>query len=235
MSSELIWLSAVELLEGYGKGEFSPVEVTAGGARPDRRQRRSAQRVQSGRRRACAGRGEGERGALAESGAPGPGRRRADRGQGSYPDRGLADDARLKDHRPGPALERGRAVGGAHARAWRRLHRQDHDARIRLEGGDRQYAYRHHAQSLGRLQDTWGLERRVVGGGRRRHVTAFLRHGWRRLDPHPRGLRRHLRHQAELRPGAGLSHEPVRHGRPCRPDDPHGRGFRPDADRDGGT
>ena len=28
MSSELIWLSAVELLEGYGKGEFSPVEVT---------------------------------------------------------------------------------------------------------------------------------------------------------------------------------------------------------------
>ena len=28
MSSELIWLSAVELLEGYGKGDFSPVEVT---------------------------------------------------------------------------------------------------------------------------------------------------------------------------------------------------------------
>lgn len=28
MSSELIWLSAVELLEGYQKGDFSPVEVT---------------------------------------------------------------------------------------------------------------------------------------------------------------------------------------------------------------
>ncbi len=46
------------------------------------------------------------------------------------------------------------------------------------------------------------------------------RHRRRRLDPDPGGLHRHLRAEAELRTGAGLAAQPVRHGRPPGADDP---------------
>ena len=54
-----------------------------------------------------------------------------------------------------------------------------------------------------------------AGGGRgARHGRAACRHRRRRLDPHPGGLRRHRRPEADLRPRAGLAAVAVRHRRP---------------------
>ena len=53
---------------------------------------------------------------------------------------------------------------------------------------------------------TPGGSQRRRGGGRRRGMGALAyRHRRRRLDPHPGGLHRHLRAEAELRPRPGLA------------------------------
>ena len=55
---------------------------------------------------------------------------------------------RLAHDRPEPGLDRGRAVDRAAARRRRGLLRQDHDPGIRLEGGHRLAAHRHHPQPV---------------------------------------------------------------------------------------
>ena len=69
--------------------------------------------------------------------------------------------------------------------------------------------------------DTRVTHRRLVGGrrggGRPQSRRPASRHRRRRLDPHPGGLLRRLRHQAELRARAGLSALPLRDPVACRP------------------
>ena len=168
----------------YRKHELLAGRGDAGGARAHRAAESGAERLQS-RLRAGARRREGLRGALDARAAAGPARRRAGVDQGPHPDQGLADAARLEDGRPEGPVERRRAGDRAAARARRGAPRQDHDARIRLEGRHRQPAHRHHAQSLEPGEDARRLLRRRGRRGRRRHGPARGRHRRRRLDPHP--------------------------------------------------
>ena len=55
------------------------------------------------------------------------------------------------------------------------------------------------------------------GGDRRRHGAALGRHRRRRQRPHPGGVLRQLRPEAELRPRAGVSALALRQRRPPRP------------------
>ena len=66
-------------------------------------------------------------------------------------------------------------------------------------------------------QDAGRLVGRHGGGGRRRHGAARGRHRRRRQRPHPGGVLRQLRPEAELRPRPGVSALADRHGRPPRP------------------
>ena len=215
--------SATELLRLYRTKALSPVEATGAVlARIERFEPAVNAFCLVDPERALRG-GAGLRGALAAGRAAGPARRRADDDQGSDPDPRLADAARQPRDRAGQAVGGGRAGDRAPARARRGAARQDHDARVRLEGGDRQRAHRHHPQPVGPRPDARRLERRRRGGLRARHGRAPCRHRRRRLDPHPGELHRHLRAQAELRTRAGGAAQPVRHGRPSRPDDPQRR------------
>ena len=170
-------------------------------------------------------------GAVGQGRADGPRRRRAGDDQGPADHARLADLARLEEHPPRPEMGRGRAGGRAPARERRRHPRQDHLARIRLEGARRQPPDRHHAQSVEDRPHARRQQRRRRGGGGSGHGGAAYRHGWRRLDPHSRLVLRHLRHQADLRPRAAVSAEPLRRRLACRADDAHGRRRRADADR----
>ena len=202
-----------------------------GGAGADLPAQREVQRLLLRRRGGRAGVGAGIGTALAARRTDGPGRWRAGKREGSDHRQGLGDAARLKGRRPQPTLERGRALGGAPAGKRRGAAGQDHDARVRLERRHRFAAHGHHPQSLESGDDSRRQQRRRGRGGGHRHGRAAYRHRRRRLDPHSRRVHRHLRHQAELRPRAGPSAEPVRHPGPCGTDDPHRRRRRADADR----
>ena len=102
-------------------------------------------------------------------------------------------------------MGRGRAGGRAPARERRGDPRQDHDARIRLEGDRRQPADRHHPQPVEHATARPAAAAPAPPSARRRHGAAASRHRRRRLDPHPRVVLRHLRHQADLRPRAASS------------------------------
>ena len=119
---------------------------------------------------------------------------------------------------PGIAFPRPRlGGGGAAARGGRGADRQDAHARVRV-------GQRHAAgpQSLGPRAHSVGIERRLRrrGGGGACAGGHGLRH--RRLDPHPGGVLRHRRAQADVRP-----REPRRHraaqlvARSCGPADAH--------------
>ena len=169
MSSDLLNLSAVDLLDLIASRRASPVEVT----------RAVLQRIETlnpvlnafcfvapdEALAMAAAFGS----ALDEGRTEGPARRRAGVDQGHPADQGLADAARLEDGRSRRAVDRRCAGGGAAARERRGAARQDHDAGVRLEGRHRQPAHRHHAQSVESGEDA----RRIVGrrrrGGRRRH------------------------------------------------------------------
>ena len=113
-------------------------------------------------------------------------------------------------------------VGGALARARRRLPRQDHHAGIRLEGHQRQPADGPHPQPLGHAHDDRRLIERRGRVSRARHGALAARHRRRRLDPHPGSLHRLFRAEADAGPRADLSGRAARHHRPPRPADAHG-------------
>ena len=184
MTQDLCSLSATELLAAYRAKTLSPVEATRAvlariaELNPvlncfnliDAKSALEAARASEARW---------------SKGAPiGPARRRAGLDQGPHPHQGLADAARLEDHRSRGPLERRCARGRAPARARRGAPRQDHHARVRLEGRHRQPAHRHHAQSLEPEEDARRLLGRRRGGGRLGHGPAHRRHRRRRLDPH---------------------------------------------------
>ena len=62
-------------------------------------------------------------------------------------------------------------------------------------------------------------------------VPADARHRRRRLDPHPVRVHRSVRHQALVRPRAGLAAVAIRHGGARRADDAHGARRGADAER----
>ncbi|CAA9396908.1 MAG: Putative amidase MSMEG_6673, partial [uncultured Pseudonocardia sp.] len=133
------------------------------------------------------------------------------------------DAAGRAARRGGPALA-GRRAGGV---------RQDHDPRVRGEGGHRARAHRadpqpvgpdpHPRRVVGRVRGRRRRRGRAGGGGQRR----------RRLDPHPRRVLRAVRAQAGARPRAGRAgrgREPARR-RVERGGVPVGAGHRGDARR----
>ena len=78
--------------------------------------------------------------------------------------------------------------------ASRRISRQDHDARIRLEGRQPKSSDRHYAYP-------WKLKRRRVFTGGRRRCSGYgpLHQGsGRRLDPHARAFLQRVRIEADL-------------------------------------
>ena len=143
-------------------------------------------------------------GALAR-GAPARRRRRsAGHHQGQCPGQGPAQPARREDERPKCGYRR-RTGRGAATRARRRHPRQDVSARARLDRRLPQPAHRHHAQSVESGPHAGRLNRRRRGGGAARPRRAASRHRRRRLVAHSGGVYRRRRHEAEFRPGAGLS------------------------------
>ena len=90
-------------------------------------------------------------------------------------------------------------------RAGRRLHRrQVRHQRVRLQGGLRQPAQRHHPQPLEPGEDAGRLQRRRGRERRRRAHAVCARHRRRRLGADSVGALRPLRHQGAVRPGAGV-------------------------------
>ena len=115
---------------------------------------------------------------------------------------------------------------------WCCVPRQHDDAGIRLEGGDGFTPDRHHAQPVGHHEDAGRIVGRFIRRGGSGLCAADAGHRWRRVDPHPGRLCRHLRAQAVLRAGSRLSAVALRHGGPCGPDDAHGGRRLPDDERD---
>ena len=168
MSSDLLKLSAVDLLEDYRTKRVSPVEVT----------RAVLQRIDALNpvlNAFCFVAPD----ALAMAAAS---EARWMAGEPSGPLDGvpvsikdilltkrLADAARLEDGRSR------RARGPTMRRRWRgcaraaRCCRQEHHARVRLEGRHRQPAHRHHAQPVESCEDARRLVRRRRRGGRGGH------------------------------------------------------------------
>ena len=105
----------------------------------------------------------------------------------------------------GQRRRRRRAVGRARQARRRHPDRQDHDQRVRLQGGRRQPAHRHHAQSVESGEDAGRLERRRGGVGRRRHHADRARHRRRRLGAHPGQPDRACRDQGPVRPHPGVA------------------------------
>ena len=119
----------------------------------------------------------------------------------------------------GARRARGRAAQGT----GRRHPRQDLHAGIRLDRRLPFAADRHHPQSLEPDAHHRRLFRRRGGGGAAQSRHPASRHRRRRLDPHSVVLHRRVRHQAELRPRAGLSGLGLHRAGASGPAHPHGR------------
>ena len=181
------------------------------------------QRLRAVRSGECAGGGAPLRGAVADGRAAGPPRRRAGRAEGHAGDPRLAATGRLPNDRPEPALDRGLSGGSALACGGCRLFRQDHDARIRLEAADRLAAVGRYPQSVESGAHAGRQQRRQRRRAAGRDLPARGRHRCRRIDPHPRGVLRRFRTEADLRQGRGLPGVGVWRCRACRTDVAHGR------------
>ena len=188
MSEDLIWMSATQVLEGYGSGAFSPVEVTQATLDRigDKDQLTNAFIVVDGDSALAEARASEARWQTAApcgkvDGVPTlvkdimltkgwptlRGSKTVD------PDQAWDEDA--------PAVGRMREHGAVHIG-------KTTDAGIRLERGHRLSGLRNYPQPLGSVENPRRLQRRLIGGAGRRHGAARLRHRWRRFDPHPRRL-----------------------------------------------
>ena len=121
------------------------------------------------------------------------------------------------------------AGGGAPARAGRRHTRQDLHARAWLDRRLPQPAHRHHAQSMESGIHARRLDRRRGGGSAARPRRAASRYRRRRLAAHSGRIYRRIRHEAELRPRAGLSGADAQCAVASGADRPHRRRCRADA------
>ncbi len=88
---------------------------------------------------------------------------------------------------------------------------------------------RHHPQSMESRAHAGRLDRRRGGGGVAGLGRAASGHRRRRLAAHPGCLHRRVRHEAELRPGAGLSGAPAQRALAPGADHPYCRRCRADA------
>ena len=229
--TDLHWKSAAKLVKGYAKKKFSPVEVAkACLAQIERHDKQLNAMVAVHADEALAqAKASEKRWMKAEPQGPVDGVPTLD--QGPAAGARLADAAGLAHRRQEPGLGPGRAERGPAARMRRGVPRQHHHAGVRLEGRDGLAPDRHHPQPVGHDEDARRLVGRVVRRGGGGLCAADAGHRWRRLDPHSGGLHRHLRPQAVLRAGSGLSAVALRHGGPCRADDPHGGRRLPDDER----
>ncbi len=92
-----------------------------------------------------------------------------------------------------------------------------------LEGRHRLAPPRRHRQPVGRRADRRRVQRRSRHRGRAGHGGLVGGHRRWRVGADPGGVHRHGRAQADVRAGADLPAEPVRHPVARRPDDPHRR------------
>ena len=221
MSEDLCLLTATALLEGYRTQTLSPVEVTNAVLARIETLNPRAERLQSGlgpgdstrrRPRRRAGRAGSRRACSTAcrcrsrtSSSPRAGRRCAARRR-SIPKGPWNDDA--------PATARLR----------------EHGAVLLGKTTTPEFGWKGVTDSplTGITRNPWNPDedaRRLLGrrGGRggRRHGSARGRHRRRRLDPHPVQLHRPLRHQALVRPRAGVAAVAFRHGGARRADDAH--------------
>ncbi|CAK7284316.1 putative Aspartyl-tRNA(Asn) amidotransferase subunit A @ Glutamyl-tRNA(Gln) amidotransferase subunit A [Streptomyces misionensis JCM 4497] len=183
------------------------------------------ERVRPADRPGRAGAGAGVGRALAARGAGGAAGRGAGEREGPVAAARPSHAARLAGRVRAGRLGGGRALGGPASGARRGVPRQDDDARVRLEGGHRLAADRDHPQSVRHLAHRGRLQRRQRGGGGARRGPAVAGHGRRGQHPDPGRVLRDLRAEADVRQGAAVSGEPVRHAGPRRADGP-GRGRR---------
>ena len=233
--SDLAFTSAAELAApGRATARCRPVELVDGGARPHRAVAADAQRLYHGLRRRGARRGAGGRGGGDARRRARAAARRAVRGQGPGQHRRGAHDVRLGGARR-QCAGGGFALGGAAQGGRRDPRRQDDDPGIRPQMLYRRAAVRPHRQPVGSVAHLRRVERRRGGRGRGRAGADRHRHRRRRVEPHPGGVLRRRRLQADAGPGAARSdagrvRQPVAH----HADDPHGHGHRADAAGDGG-
>ena len=191
------------------------------GAGPHRGLRAPHQRLRDAHRRAGAGGRATRRGRTDEGRCRGRALRLARHHQG--PDRNGRNPHRAGlPFAEGPRADGGRA--GDSAAGGSRCHHswQDHHLGIRLVRREPQPTHGHHLEPLeGGLQRGRLLGRRRCrrGGGLRAAAPGL---GRCRLDPHALALQRHLRPQADLRPGAQLARAEQRSDLPCGADDPDG-------------
>jgi hypothetical protein len=96
-----------------------------------------------------------------------------------------------------------------------------------------------HSPLTGITRNPWKLDHTpggssggAAGRGPAQSRAPASRHRRRRLGPHPGGIHRRIRHQAELRPRAGLSGFPVQHFGASGPADAKRERRRADAQRD---
>ena len=220
-------LTCSDLSLAYRRGELSPVEVARDClARIDAHAALNAfMPIEPERVLAAAAESE----TRWRAGAPlGSDRRRADDDQGQYLGQGLADPARLENQRRHAGASR-RAGGRAPARAGRGHPRQDLHARARLDRRLPFAADRHHPQSVESGSHARRFDRRWRGCRLARPRRAASRHRRRRFAAHSGRLHRRVRHEAELRPGAGLSAVAAQRAGAPRADHPQGCRRRADA------
>ena len=167
--------------------------------RPGRRRRAG---VSDGLCRAGPRRGRRHRRRSEERRGAAPFRRRSAVDQGPFRRRGRADPRGIARARRRARGARRRRDGGACAPRGVRRRRQDQYERIRLFGARRERALRDAAQPLGSRARAYPrrLDFRRSGQRRRRPGARDARHRHRRLVPHPGGLLRDRRLQADARP-----------------------------------
>ena len=199
-----------------GRGLAGRGDARRAGA--DRALQSGAQRLLPRRGRRSAGGGARERGALAAAGAVRRARRRAGLDQG--PDPGHAAGRPCAVRAPSTRRSRGtstRRSRRACAKPARCILGKTTTPEFGCKGET-------NSPLTGITRNPWNPERdagRLVGrrggGGRRRHGAARGRHRRRRQRPHPGGVLRQLRPEAELRPRPGVSAVALRQRRPPRP------------------
>ena len=215
--------SATELVAAYPRRRPLAGRGHRGDAPADRGARRRPQRLLPRRRRSRRWRTRARPRRAGARRARRPPRRRPRRRQGPAGHQGLADAARLARDRPGRPMGRRRAGRRRAAPLGAVLPGKTTTPELGWKGVTDSPLDRRHPQPVGPGQDPGRLQRRQLGGARRRHGPARARHRRRRLDPDPVRVLRPARAQADLRPRARVAGEPVRPGLARRPDGAHGR------------
>ena len=137
--------------------------------------------------------------ALDAAGAPRPAGRRPDAGQGPAGRRRHADPRRVAAARRRPAEGARRARPRPPARGRRDRRRQDDAAGVRHRGSLREPAHRRHPQPVAPAELAGRLQRRLGGRAGRGPGAAGDGDRRRRLRPHPGGVLRARRAEADVR------------------------------------